>query len=343
MAAQAGGDLEYGRHLLALDRAEEALGVFAAVAEQARREHGGVHPRTLEARADVVDALIAAGRLAEGEAEARALVHAYGAKAYADAGFAMPRHRSHMQLAKVLSQAGRVREAIDVSEAVLPAAARELGTDHPYVLVSRVNRAQHLALLGRFAQAQAEGTALAAIAASLAERGDPNAAVVRLAVANGLAFSYAECGMPVEAERWARGSLAEAEQLLGGHSDFAQGLRLNLLTGLVGQGRHEEALAEAEWLPAFSAAQPGSRSLVRAEALYGLGRLADAEAEALRALEEAGPRLAPIHHRILRTRTLLALVHGSPHEMHAVASAWTEHFGPDHPRARAAWAAVRLG
>lgn len=343
MTGQADGDLENGRQLLALDRAEEALEVFAAAAAQARRDHGEAHPRTLEARTHLVDALITAGRLAEGEGEARALVHAYGRKPYAEARFAMPRYRAHMQLAKVLSQAGRVREAVDVSEAMLPAAARELGADHPYVLVGRVNRAQHLAVLGHFADAEAEGTALAAVAAGLAERGDPNAAVVRLAVANGIAFSYAERGLPVEAERYARGSLPEAEQLLGRHGDFAQGLRLNLITALVGQGRHEEALAEAEWLPVFSPAQPGSRSLARAEALYGLRLLAEAEAEALRALEEAGPRLAPIHHRILRTRTLLALVHGSPHEMHAAAAAWTEHFGPDHPRARAAWAAVRLG
>jgi hypothetical protein len=195
-------------------------------------------------------------------------------------------------------------------------------------------------VLGDFARSEAEAAALGAVAAELAGRGDPGAAMVRLAVANAVAFSCAERGLPVDAERLARGPLAEAESLLGPYSDFAQALRLNLVTALVGQGRHEEALAEAAALPAFSPAQPGSRALAEAEACYGLRRLPEAEGAALRALAEAGPRLAPIHHRVLRTRTLLGLIRGSAREIRAAAAAWSEHFGPDHPRTRAAWASL---
>lgn len=335
-----GARVAYGAALLALRRDTDALAVFSAAVAEARRLHGDRHPVTLAVRVETTDALITTGRLAEAENEARSLVHAYDGIPLGVQRSATQRVRAHTQLIKVLSAAGRVREAIDVSDALLPKATGALGAHHPFVLVCRVNRVQHLALLGRFDEAEREAADLASIAAQRTAAGDPNAAAIRLAVANGLAFSWAECGRFAEAEQHVRAPLAEAEQLLGASSDFAQALRLNLVTALVGQGRHEEALAEAEPLPVRSSAQPGSRALARAEALYGLTLLAESEAAAHEALAEATPRLAPIHHRILRTRSLLALVHHSPEEMRAVAAAWSEHFGPDHPRTRAAWAAL---
>lgn len=334
-----GARMAYGSALLAVHRPEEALSAFAVAAAEAQRDLGRHHPAALAARLQVVDALIHCGRLVEGETQARALVHIYEGARFAGPRFAPQRNRARIQLGKVLGQAGRIREAIDVSDRMLPEAARDLGIDHPYVLTCRVNRTQQLAALGLFPEAEAECAALVATAAGLAGQRHPAASLVSMAAANNLAFSYAESGRPAEAELVVRAPLAEAEQLLGPASDFAQALRLNLVTALVGQGRHEEALAAAEPLPALSPAQPGSRALARAEALYGLSRYVEAEATAFQALTEASAYLAPIHHRVLRTRTLLALLHDSPEEMRSVTADWTRHFGPDHPRTRAARAA----
>ncbi|MBM9507786.1 tetratricopeptide repeat protein [Actinacidiphila acididurans] len=335
-----GARLAHGGALLALGRPEEALAVISAAAAEAERAHGVRHQATLSARTQVVDALIATGRLADAERQTRALIDEYEAPWFRQAGFAAERCWVRTQLVKVLGQAGRVREAVDVSDRMLPEVAELLGPHHPYALICRINRTQQLALMGRFAEAEAEGVALSALAADLAGRRDPNAAIAGLAAANNLAFSYAESGRPADAERHARGPLTEAERMFGPYSDFAQALRLNLATALVGQGRYEEARGVAEALPGYSDVQPGGRSLAVAEALYGLRMLPEAEAAALHALNEAGARLAPIHHRILRTRTLLALIRDSPEEMRAAAAAWTEHFGPDHPRTRAARAAL---
>ena len=103
-------------------------------------------------------------------------------------------------------------------------------------------------------------------------------------------------------------------------------------------GRHEDALALADIRPDWGGFEIGDHHLLRAEALHGLGHTEDAESAANHALDEATIRLAPTEHRVLRIRTLLALIRNSPDQLHAVTAQWMRHYGPDHPRTQAAQA-----
>ncbi|MCX4804349.1 tetratricopeptide repeat protein [Streptomyces sp. NBC_01214] len=108
-------------------------------------------------------------------------------------------------------------------------------------------------------------------------------------------------GRHEEAETIARGHLPRAE----GHLEF--GLRLLLLRSLLGQGRHEEALAEsgrvyADPLPADA----GAYELATATALHGLGRHDEAKAEAQRAMTGCERYLHPHHPRVGEVQALLA-------------------------------------
>ncbi|WP_405891450.1 hypothetical protein OG427_39270 [Streptomyces sp. NBC_00133] len=80
-----------------------------------------------------------------------------------------------------------------------------------------------------------------------------------------------------------------------------------LVRSLSGQGRHEEALAEARRLtPLWVRAASGILGMSTATALHGLGRRGEAEAAARQALTACEQFLHPAHPRIQEARTLLA-------------------------------------
>uniref|UniRef100_A0AAU2VG81 Uncharacterized protein n=1 Tax=Streptomyces sp. NBC_00003 TaxID=2903608 RepID=A0AAU2VG81_9ACTN len=83
----------------------------------------------------------------------------------------------------------------------------------------------------------------------------------------------------------------------------------SLVRSLTGQGRHEEALTEAR-KPVLGYGQGGAGAirLGAATAPHGLGRRAQAEAEARQALADCEQFLPPGHHRTRQTRELLARI-----------------------------------
>lgn len=282
-------------------------------------------------RNDIVAALGAAGRHAEAEAEARLLCDGD----VANHGLVVHHYMAVLQLNQLLQMTGRLPEALEGDAAVLPRMTDSLGPKHFLVLECRLARARRLALLGQFDEAEAECAGVVALTAKWAD-GPRQLANAHRAALTALAFCLTESGRPTEAEHSVRGALAAAEQRHGVHGRNAQLLRHSLGFALVGQGRHEDALALADIHPGWGAFEIGDHHLLRAEALYGLGRAQDAESAAAQALDEATTRLAPSDHRVLRVRTLLALIRNSPDQLAAVTTEWTRHYGPTHPRALAA-------
>ena len=107
----------------------------------------------------------------------------------------------------------------------------------------------------------------------------------------------AELGQLVDAEAILRDMLADAERMRW--SRVAGAAKLGLAQTLVRAGRWDEALAIAESAAAGFAARGDARSeaqarRIRARALLGLGRLADAEAESRELLPEARATLAAV-------------------------------------------------
>lgn len=286
-------------------------------------------------RNDIVTVLAAMGRHAEAEAEARLLCDGDAA----NRGLIVQHYSGIFQLNKLLEMTGRLPEALDADSAVLPTVTTSLGPKHFLVLQWRAARGRRLAVLGRFDEAESECADVVGITAERA-RGRRLTANAHRSALTALAFCLTESGRPLEAERSVRSALAAAEQRHGVHGIDAQLLRHSLGFALVGQGRHEDALDLADIRPDWGGFDIGDHHLLRAEALHGLGRAQDAETAATHALDEATIRLAPSEHRVLRIRTLLAVIRGSADQLHAVAAEWNRHYGPDHPRALAIRAAT---
>ncbi|MFC4035047.1 hypothetical protein ACFO3J_26770 [Streptomyces polygonati] len=286
-------------------------------------------------RSDLVAALGAAGRHSEAEAEVRLLCDGDAA----NRGHIVHHYMGIFQLNQLLHMTGRLAEAVGADTAVLPRMTDSLGPKHFLVLQCRAARARRLALLGQFDQAEADCADIVAITAKWADK-QWQMANARRAALTALAFCLTESGRPMEAERSVRSALATAEQSHGVHSRDAQPLRYSLGFALVGQKRYEEALALADIRPAWGGFEIGDHHLLRAEALYGLGRAKDAELAATHALNEAITKLAPSDHRVLRIRSVLAVIREAPGQLHALAAEWAQHYGPNHPRTRAAQAAL---
>lgn len=324
----------HGAAQFALSWTEEALATYTTARAQAERHHSADPALALSIRNSIVTVLGIAGRHAEAESQATSL--AQDAKA-AGHRLAILHYQARVQLNNLLHMTGRPRQALTADCALLQDMTQDLGAQHYLVLQCRVLRARRLAVLGHFGDAEAECSAVMATAAEQA--GKQRAASAGHAAARALAFCLMESGRPAEAERVVRARLAAAEQLNGLYSKDAQPLRYSLAFALVGQGRCDQALALADIRPAWGGFDHGDHYLLRAEALHGLGRTREAETAATHALDEATIRVAPTDHRVLRIRTLLALIRNSPDQLEAVAADWSRYYGPDHPRAKAARAA----
>jgi tetratricopeptide (TPR) repeat protein len=200
---------------------------------------------------------------------------------------------------------GRHADAVALFDGLLPDFARVFGAEGARTLKLRSDRAQELTRLGRHAECEAE---CAAVARSAGRGSAPQMALVVFAARNGLVFALNAQGRYQEAEATAREALA---------AQPAQGritlpLRLGLARSLNGQARHEEALAEAQAADELRLTRPddfrpetGAVELVRATALLGLGRTAEARPPAVAAHEACLAAFGPDHGRTVEARKLL--------------------------------------
>ena len=332
--------LAYAAALQGLGRADEAEAMYDATVDECAQRFGAGHPLVLLAVLRRAQGRREAGRPEEAAADAQAVLAECESGPYARPAVAQVWALARRVNALALGQAGRHREALAAYDAMLPELARESGAGSTDVTVCRTNRVQQLALLGQFEEAEGESLALLAIAGRLADQGDRSDGLMLSAVAaNALGLTYIESGRSDEAELTLRAPLAQIERRETGR-EIGPSLRLNLVNSLTGQGRFIEALAEAEPLRGDDPHHVGGLALARAEAVHGLGRTAEAEALAEQALAEATAAYSPAHHRVLRARTLLAVIQESGPDLQAVAADWREHYGPAHPRTLAAQAAA---
>ncbi|MFD7408410.1 tetratricopeptide repeat protein [Streptomyces sp. NPDC059866] len=261
--------------------------------------------RTSRSPVSRAKALYEAGRYAEAEAEARAV--------------ARSRPRDDMYAPLALSIAalatgaqGHHAEALATYDEALPAFGRIFGADHWQTLKLRSDRAQQMTALGRHAECEAEGAAVA----RAATRGTgPEMQVIAAAARNGLVFALNAQGRRPEAEALAREALAALRE----PDRLSLVLRLGLARSLNGQARHEEALAEAERanelrrsLPAeHHRPETGAIELAVATALLGLRRGTEARLQAAAAHDACLASFGPDHRRTIEARALLDRIDGT--------------------------------
>lgn len=252
-------------------------------------------------------ALYQAGRYAEAEAEARSVAAArsgsrddtYGPLALGIAALAA-------------GAQGRHADAVGMYDALVPVFRRIFGAEHPQTLRLRSDRAQALSVLGRYAECEAE---CAAVAVAAGSGTGPDMAFVMTGARNGQIYALTELGRYAEAEALARQAIATHRE----PDRFRLVLRLGLARSLSGQGRHAEALAEAQRADVLRGSLPqehcraetGAVELAAATALLGLGRGAEAQPRATAAYEACLAVFGPDHHRTRRARTLVDGITGS--------------------------------
>ncbi|MYS23417.1 MULTISPECIES: hypothetical protein [unclassified Streptomyces] len=329
----------YGKALLELGPSDEAVRELARAASDFGRLVGPESPATFVMRVKLIAALLDAARFAEAAAAASELKETYEGRTGAEhvaCHFAAGR-----MIAAALSRWGRHADALAEIEAMLPAADAE-GVRPAQRVAHRGDRLDQLILLGRADEALDDAREILATATEAADD-DPDGAKHFAGAAQRVAFALTELGRPAEAERQLRAALAHTTlSRVSVYDPRILHVRLDLVVTLNGQGRHAEALAAFEALPGTertSLTDPAYRIgwfLFRAVALHGLARRAEAETAAEQALAEAASRIGPHHFGMLEIRTLLASIRASAEEMAVAAAQWEEHFGPAHPRARAA-------
>lgn len=246
-------------------------------------------------------ALYSEGRYAEAEAEARGL--AEPPFQLPDAGRA-PLAMSMVALA--MSAQGRHVEALATCDALLPVFGKVFGAEHEQTLVLRSNRAQTLSALGRYVECEEE---CAAVARTAARGVWPHRVSIQAAARNGQIYALNAQSRHEEAESLAREALAPVVP-----HRIAVALRLGLARSLNGQGRYEEALAEAAHADELRRTvseelqrpETGALEVVQAAALFGLGHGSEARARAAAAHEACLAAFGPDHHRTAEARALLA-------------------------------------
>ncbi|MFE9452191.1 tetratricopeptide repeat protein [Streptomyces sp. NPDC006739] len=252
-------------------------------------------------------ALYRAGRYAEAEAEARAVAEARSVlhnDMYAPLALSLAASATGAQ--------GRHAEALAAYDAVLPVFGRTFGAEHLQTLKLRSDRAQTLTALDRHAECEAECAAVAAVAARGAA---PEMPLMEAAARNGQIYALNAQGRHPEAEALALKALADHSTV----DRLTLVLRLGLARSLVGQGRHAEALAEAERADEVRRGlseeqgrpETGAVELAFANALLGLDRPAEARPAAVAAHDACLAAFGPHHRRTVEARTLLERIDGA--------------------------------
>ncbi|MFE7528958.1 tetratricopeptide repeat protein [Kitasatospora sp. NPDC057542] len=253
-------------------------------------------------------ALYHAGRYAEAEAEARSVAAAprtkpedevFGPLALGIAGLAV-------------SAQGRHAEAVSIFDALLPVFDGLVGAEHPLTLKLRSDRAHALSALGRYAECEAECAAVAQLAA---RNTGPEVPLIVVHARTGQIQALIALGRHEEAEALSRQNLAA-------HCEPDQAtliLRLGLARSLNCQGRHVEALAEAEradevrrdWPEEHRRPETGAVELAAAIALLGLGRGTEARLLAAAARDDCLAAFGPDNSRTIEAQVLLDRIDGA--------------------------------
>lgn len=234
------------------------------------------------------------------------------------------------------------------AEAEYPQLTAELVTRHGNsglpVLKSRSDRAQNLVYLGRYQEAERECQAVHALGRNV---DGPYGLALRCSVANAMAMALCHLGRHDEAEAAARTATEELAEAGEAYQRVLRILQVNLARILTTRDRHEEAYRIVSGL---DCAVPSDRAALRsvsAVALLGLGRHDEAEAAAREAITLCEWGLSAVHHRTLEAVTVLGSILAArgrlseaERRLAANCSTWDERFGPDHPRAVAARAAL---
>ena len=212
------------------------------------------------------------------------------------------------------------------------------------VLKSRSDRAQNLVYLGRYQEAERECQAVHALGRNV---DGPPGVVLRCAVANAMAMALHYLGRHDEAEAAARAATEEMTRAGEAHLRMLRILQVNLARVLCARDRFDEAHRIVSGLECAVPTDRAALRSVSAVALLGLGRHEEAEAAAREAVTICEWGLSAVHHRALEAGTVLGSVLAAqgrlPEAERRLATnsaAWDEHFGPDHPRAVAARAAL---
>ncbi|MEX0169161.1 tetratricopeptide repeat protein [Streptomyces sp. LMG1-1-1.1] len=253
-----------------------------------------------------VRALYQAGRYAE--AEAGALSIAAAQKRPHDEPFA-PMALGVAALAA--GALGRSDEALATFDALLPDYDRIFGPDHTMTLKLRTDRAQALNMLGRHNECEAECVEVMHLAA---RNETPEMPYVVMAALNGQIAALNALGNYQAVEGLTRDFLAAHDRV----DQFTLVVRLSLTTSLNAQGRHEEAIAEAERADEIHRSLPaeqrgpeaGAADLATAMALHGLGRDAEARPLAAAVHEASLTAFGPDNNRTIQALALLTRIDG---------------------------------
>ncbi|MFI0940355.1 tetratricopeptide repeat protein [Streptomyces sp. NPDC021020] len=314
---------------LALGRPEEALRLAEAASSLVESDRRPPLNKVLALRTMAATTHMLCGRFALAEAGLADVAQRYGACSAPTPSTVKAYFASRIVHCRLLSVQARFGEVVAAVDELMPRLVMVLGAADKLVYRALLLRAEVLAMLGRYEQAASECGAL------LAVRPDSVPEKERAGAARGLAYCLVETGRAAEAETVLRDVLASSERSSPTGS-VTWALRRELANALSRQGRYDEALALVEGPPTRALDAPGEHQLQRATALLGLGRRAKAEAAAEEALAAAAAVLAPAHVNVLEIRTVLARVRDTPEEWAALTADWNTHYGPDHPRARAA-------
>jgi tetratricopeptide (TPR) repeat protein len=269
---------------------------------------GAEHPATLNCRHDLAAASRTLGRLAEAEAEHRAVLEVR-------ARVLGPEHpdtlTSRNDLAGVLGYLGRWKEEEAEHRAVLDVHARVLGPEHLSTVTVRNNLAFVLLALGRLDEAEAQHRA--ALDARTRRLGHDHPAT--LACRNNVGLALRALGRLEEAEALHRATLEARVRVLGPEHPAALTSRNNLGVVWADLGRFEEAEAAhrevLEWRSRERGTDhPGaliSHNNLAAVVGY-LGRWEEAEDRHGTVLETRVRVLGPEHPAALTSRNNLAFV-----------------------------------
>jgi tetratricopeptide (TPR) repeat protein len=306
------------------------------------RSRGQEHPDTLASRNDLALVLHDLGRLAEAEAEDRAVL---AARQRVLGTHHPDTLASRSNLALVLHDLGRLEQAEAEIRAVLAARQQVLGRNHPDTLTSRSNLAGLLHDREQLEEAEAEFRAVLAARRRVLGRNHPDTLTSR----SNLAGVLHRRERLDEAEAETRAVLAARQRVLGRDHRDTLASRNNLALVLRDLGRLDEA--EAAIRAALAARQlvlgsdhPASLASRNnlARVLRDLGWLDEAEAEIRAVLAIRQRVLGPDHASTLASRNNLAgVLHDrgrldeAEAEMRDLLAIMLRVLGPDHPDALA--------